>query len=267
MKMVASAKLRVAQNRAERFLPYRERVTEIMTNFLSSETDYVSPFSEQRETTAAAIVVISSNSSLCGAFNSNIIRLFNQTVNEYARLPKEKIYVYPIGKKVEDAILKEGGMTRGSYVALMEKPSFEGAKEMADLLMADFVNKKIDKVDILYTHLKNAASQIPLREQWLPLDLSTRRRETDKALIDYLVEPDKATILAELIPKYLRIQLYASILDSAAAEQAARTMAMQIATENADEILSDLTVQYNKQRQQAITNELLDIIGGSEALK
>ncbi|MDR0231855.1 MAG: F0F1 ATP synthase subunit gamma [Dysgonamonadaceae bacterium] len=266
MKMVSSAKLRVAQNRIENFLPYQQHLTSIMSNFLSSETDYISPLSIKREVNAVAIVVISSNSSLCGAFNSNIIKLLNQTIKDYPHIPKEKIYIYPIGKKVEDTIKKNGGIVQGSFIQLMDKPKFDDAKNIADNLIADFLSKKIDKVELLYNHFKNTASQVSTREQFLPIEL-TSQQNTKTISTDYIVEPDKITILEALIPKSLRIKLYAGILDSAAAEQAARTVAMQIATENANEILSDLTIQYNKQRQQAITSELLDIIGGSEALK
>jgi len=266
MKMVSSAKLRVAQNRIENFLPYQQHLTSIMSNFLSSETDYISPLSTKREVNAVAIVVISSNSSLCGAFNSNIIKLLNQTIKDYPHIPKENIYIYPIGKKVEDAIKKNGGIVQGSFIQLMDKPKFDDAKNIADNLIADFLSKKIDKVELIYNHFKNTASQVSTREQFLPIEL-TSQQNTKTISTDYIVEPDKITILEALIPKSLRIKLYASILDSAAAEQAARTVAMQIATENANEILSDLTIQYNKQRQQAITSELLDIIGGSEALK
>jgi len=267
MKMVSSAKLRVAQNQIERFSPYQQKLTEIMNDFLSSETDYVSPLSKKREVNAVAIIVISSNSSLCGAFNANIIKLLKQTLNVYSQIPKENIYLYPIGKKVEDTIKKEGLAIEGSYIQLMDKPNFEDAKNIADRLIQDFLDKKIDTVILLYNHFKSTASQVPTKEQFLPIELSVKQNDNDKTATDFIVEPDKITILEALIPKSLRIKLYASILDSAAAEQAARTVAMQIATENADEILSDLTVQYNKQRQQAITSELLDIIGGSEALK
>jgi len=266
MKMVSSAKLRVAQNRIDNFLPYQQHLTNIVNNFLSSETDYTSPLSIKREVNAVAIVVISSNSSLCGAFNSNIIKLLNQTIENYSDIHKENIYIYPIGKKVEDAVKKGGRSVRGSFVKLMEKPNFNEVKSIADTLIADFLDKKFDKVDLLYNHLKNTASQVPTKEAFLPIQL-TSQQSTNTFPTDYIVEPDKITILEALIPKLLRIKLYAAILDSAAAEQAARTIAMQIATENADEILSDLTVQYSKQRQQVITNELLDIIGGAEVQK
>ena len=267
MKMVSSAKLRVAQNRIENFLPYQQKLTEIMNSFLSSEMDYVSPLSAKREVNAVAVVAISSNSSLCGAFNSNVIKLLKQTLKEYSQIPKENIYLYPIGKKVEEAIKKEGLRTQGSFIHLMEKPNFEEAKNIADTLIEDFFNKKIDTVILLYNHFKSTACQLPTKDQFLPIEFTKEQYNTNHISIDYIVEPDNVTILEALIPKSLRIKLYASILDSAAAEQAARTVAMQIATENANEILSDLTIQYNKQRQQVITSELLDIIGGSEALK
>jgi len=266
MKMVSSAKLRVAQNQIENFLPYQQHLTSIMSNFLSSETDYTSPLSHKREVNAVAIVVISSNSSLCGAFNSNIIKLLNQTIKDYSHIPKENIYIYPIGKKVEEAVKKGGGIVQGSFVQLMDKPKFDEVKGIADALIADFLSKKIDKVELIYNHFKSTASQVPTREQFLPIQLASQQ-DTKTISSDYIVEPDKITILEALIPKSLRIKLFAGVLDSAAAEQAARMIAMQIATENAGEILSDLTIQYNKQRQQAITSELLDIIGGSEALK
>ncbi len=266
MKMVSSAKLRVAQNQIENFLPYQQHLTSIMNNFLSSETDYTSPLSIKRDVNAVAIVVISSNSSLCGAFNSNVIKLLNQTIKDYSHIPPEKIYIYPIGKKVEDAVIRNGGTVQGSFVDLMDKPKFDDAKDIADTLIADFLGKKIDKVELIYNHFKSTASQVSTREQFLPIQLASQR-DTKIISSDYIVEPDKITILESLIPKSLRIKLFAGILDSAAAEQAARMIAMQIATENAGEILSDLTIQYNKQRQQAITSELLDIIGGSEALK
>ncbi len=267
MKMVSSAKLRKAQYQIENFLPYERHLTEILNNFLSSETEYVSPLSETREVNALAIIVISSNSSLCGAFNSNIIRLLEQTIKEYSQVDPKNIYIYPIGKKVEEACKKAGRNVQGSYTSLMDKPNFDGAKIIADLLSNDFRKKRIDKAILLYNHFKSTSSQIPLIEQFLPIELSVKQTNNNSIAADYIVEPDKITILESLIPKSLRIKLYASILDSAAAEQAARTLAMQIATDNASEILEDLTIQYNKQRQQAITSELLDIIGGSETQK
>jgi F-type H+-transporting ATPase subunit gamma len=268
MKMVASAKLRKAQYQIERFLPYESRLTEILNSFLSSETgEFTSPLSEIREVKRVAIVALSSNSSLCGAFNSNIIHLVLNTIRKYQDQQCE-IAVYPIGKKVEETVKKLSLPVeiKGSYISLMDKPDFAGAKGIADQLIRDFLEKKIDRVELIYNHFKSTAIQIPTDEQFLPIDLSgkTSKREIPA---DYIIEPDRKTLLNTLIPKSLRSKIYAILLDSAAAEQAARTVAMQIATDNAGDILDGLTIQFNKQRQQAITSELLDIIGGSEALK
>ena len=269
MKMVASAKLRKAQYQIEGFLPYERQLKNILNNFLSgySEDEFSSIFAEVKAVQRVAVVVLSSNSSLCGAFNSNIIRNLNNCVQKYRDM-KCEIEVYPVGKKVEEAIRKQEipVKIRGSYTSLMDKPTFEGAKEIADSLMNDFLANKIDRVDLLYNHFKNTAIQIPTEEMFLPVDLS-KQRQAKSIPMDYLIEPDRKTLLESLIPRSLRSKIYAILLDSAAAEQGARVVAMQIATDNADEILDGLTIQYNKQRQQAITSELLDIIGGSEALK
>jgi F-type H+-transporting ATPase subunit gamma len=270
MKMVSSAKLRKAQYQIEEFLPYQSRLTNILNNFLSgySEDGFSSGLSDVREIQRIAIVVLSSNSSLCGAFNSNIIRNLQEWIKKYRNM-KCEISVYPVGKKVEEAVRK---LTipveiKGSYIPLMDKPNFEGAKEIADQLMNDFLAKKVDKVDLLYNHFKSTAVQVPTDETYLPIDFSAKQQEAKTIPTDYIIEPDRKTLLNSLIPRSLRSKIYAILLDSAAAEQAARTVAMQIATDNADEILDELTIQYNKQRQQSITSELLDIIGGSEALK
>jgi F-type H+-transporting ATPase subunit gamma len=269
MKMIASAKLRKAQYQIEQFLPYERRLSNILNDFLSgySEEDFSSVFSETREVKRVAVVVLSSNSSLCGAFNSNIIRHLHELIQRYRDLNCE-IEIYPVGKKIEEAVRKLTVPVeiKGSYTSLMDKPAFEGAKEIADMLMNDFLAKKIDRVDMLFNHFKNTAIQIPTEELFLPVDLS-KQREAKTVPTDFLIEPDRKTLLEKLIPRSLRSKIYAVLLDSAAAEHGARVVAMQIATDNADELLDELTIQYNKQRQQAITSELLDIIGGSEALK
>jgi F-type H+-transporting ATPase subunit gamma len=268
MKMVASAKLRKAQYQIERFLPYESRLTGILNRFLSSASEEFNlPLSKTREVKRVAIVALSSNSSLCGAFNSNIIKLLAKALEKYRELGCETV-VYPIGKKVEEAVRKETFPLEiaGSYFSLIDKPHFEGAKAIADRLIADFLVNKIDRVELIYNHFKSTAVQIPTEEVFLPVILPDQSNETGVPT-DYLVEPDRETLLNTLIPRSLRSKIYAILLDSAAAEQAARTVAMQIATDNADEILDGLTIQFNKQRQQAITSELLDIIGGSEALK
>ncbi|MCL1942158.1 MAG: F0F1 ATP synthase subunit gamma [Candidatus Azobacteroides sp.] len=267
MKMIASAKLRKAQGQIERFQPYQQRLNEILEDFLASETDFVSPFAEKRDLKSVAVVVISSNSSLCGAFNSNIIKLFEKEWAAYRDLLRENGSIYPIGRKIYNAVVKMGLKPEGDYFELSEKPDFEGAKAIMDLLMADFLAKKIDRVELIYTHFKSTSSQQLVCEQLLPIVLPDKKTGTTIQATDYIVEPDKASVIASLLPKSLRSKLYAAILDSAAAEHAARTVAMQIATDNAADLLDELIVQYNKTRQQAITSELLDIVSGSEALK
>ena len=270
MKMVASSKLHKAHSLIERFLPYERRVANILNDFLSgfSEDNGISSaFAEVRTIQRVAIVVLSSNSSLCGAFNSNIIRIFNEKIRTYHDQNCE-IEIYPVGKKIETVARKLTVPVeiRGSYVSLMDKPNYEGAKEIADSLIKDFIARKIDRVDLIYNHFKSTGIQVPTEALYLPVDLSSGK--AGKAIpTDYLIEPDRQTLVESLIPTSLRSKIYAVLLDSSAAEHAARTVAMQIATDNADEILGDLTIQYNKQRQQSITSELLDIIGGSEALK
>ncbi|MDR0546687.1 MAG: F0F1 ATP synthase subunit gamma [Dysgonamonadaceae bacterium] len=268
MKMVASANLRKAQSRIEGFLPYQQKLDEMFQAFVSSVTDFESNLKEEREIRRVAIVVFSSNSGLCGAFNSNILKLLKETLLKYKHLPHEAIEIYPVGKKIEDQVRRMNLPYKimGSYIEWMDKPDFTGAKTIANELINNFLNKKIDKVDLLYNHFKSAGVQVPTAGQYLPVILQPA--DTNNSIsIDYIVEPDKATILHSLLPKSLHSKIYAVALDSAAAEQAARVVAMQIATDNAGDLLDGLTIQYNKQRQQVITSELLDIIGGSEALK
>jgi F-type H+-transporting ATPase subunit gamma len=269
MKMVASAKLRRAQYKIDSFLPYQQRLNEMLRSFLASISGFETHLAEEREVKRVALVGFSSNSSLCGAFNSNIIKLLKETIDRYKHLGYDNIEIYPVGKKVEEQIRKAAlpCPVMGSYIEWMEKPHFEGAKQVADILIQRFLQHRIDKVELLYNHSKTTAVQVLTREQYLPISLNLGQLSASPVQTDYIIEPDKETVLQSLLPKSLHSKMYAVLLDSAAAEQGARVVAMQIATDNAGEILDELTIQYNKQRQQAITSELLDIIGGSEALK
>lgn len=284
MKMVASAKLRKAQSKIDGFLPYQLKLNDMLRSFLASVPDFETNLAAERPLKRIALIALSSNSSLCGAFNSNIIRRLKETIQQYKHLDYKNIEIYPIGKKIEEQIRKAAlpCPIMGSFVELMETPQFDGAKQIADTLIQSFLQHTIDRVEILYNHAKTTAVQLPTTEQYLPLRLNapseTPNANADLSATptpattpipptDYLVEPDRQTLLQTLLPKSLHSKIYAVLLDSAAAEQGARVVAMQIATDNASEILDGLTIQYNKQRQQSITNELLDIIGGSEALK
>ena len=270
MKMVASAKLHKAQGAITNMLPYERSLHRLFTNFLSGG-DVQSCYTVAREVKRIALVVFSSNSSLCGGFNANVIKHTTQWLDEHQSLGKEQILIYPVGKKVADALVKQGYAVQGDFQHLADKPSFAEASALAQQLMDMFEKGKVDRVELLYNHFKSTASQILTHEVYLPLQTcppEDRREEGSrehKEETDYILEPSREELLATLLPKVLRMKLYTVLLDSNASEHAARTMAMQIATDNADDLLQELTLMYNKTRQQAITNELLDIVGGSMA--
>jgi len=261
MKMVSSAKLRKAQKTIENFLPYEQRLNRILNSFLSAEEDTSSVFSEIREVERVAIVVFSSNSSLCGGFNTNVAKRLTQTIEKYRTLGHEHILVFPVGKKVAKACRKLGFEPEANFEKMADKPSYDAALSLADDLIQLFQNKDIDRVELIYHHFVSKSTQILTSETLLPIQLNKPEKGT--VALDYIVEPDRKTLMDELIPKVIRLKIYTALLDSSASEHAARTMAMQIATDNADDILQELSLLYNKSRQQAITNELLDILGGS----
>ena len=267
MKMVASAKLHKAQGAITNMLPYERRLHGLLTNLLSGG-DILS-WNTPREVKRVALVVFSSNSSLCGGFNANVIKHACAWLDEHKALGIENILVYPIGKKVADALLKQGYSVQGDYQHMADKPSFAEASVLAQQLMDMFKKGEVDRVELLYNHFKSTASQILTHEVYLPFLSSHEEKLSDEESrteeIDYILEPSREELLTMLLPKVLRMKLYTALLDSNASEHAARTMAMQIATDNADELLQELTLMYNKTRQQAITNELLDIVGGSMA--
>lgn len=267
MKMVASAKLHKAQGAIENMLPYQRKLNKILTNFLSADLPVESPFCVERPVKRVAIVAFSSNSSLCGAFNANVLKMFLQTVGEYRELGQDNILIYPVGKKIEEAVKKLGFFPQGSYQKLADKPSYDEAAALAKLLMELFLEKNIDRVELIYHHFKSMGVQELLRERYLPIDLSAVQNDEERGGVvnDYIIEPSAAQLVADLIPQVLSQKIFTAALDSNASEHAARTLAMQIATDNANELIQELTKQYNKTRQQAITNELLDIVGGSMA--
>lgn len=267
MKMVASAKLHKAQGAIENMLPYQRKLNKILTNFLSADVSVESPYTVERPVRRVAVVAFSSNGSLCGSFNANVLKMFLQTVGEYRELGQDNILVYPIGRKIEEAVKKMGFFPQGSYQQLVDKPHYDEAAELAHTLMHLFLNKEIDRVELIYHHLKSVGVQLLLRERYLPIDLSSaENREADNKVVnDYIVEPSAEQLITDLIPQVLSQKIYTAAVDSNASEHAARTLAMQVATDNANELIQELTKQYNKTRQQAITNELLDIVGGSMA--
>lgn len=295
MKMVASSKLHHAQTMIENMLPYETMLEHILKTFLASEADATTIYSVERPVKRVALVVYASNSSLCGGFNANVIRLLQRILDEYSELGKDNIVVYPIGRKVAEKAAKMGLHVAGDFTGLADKPNVKQCIEIARELGQKFASGEIDRVEMVYHHFKSAGSQILTRKKFLPIDISEelkrdktrdlnstvtsrqaqeylkrnavaseQKQEDVHPLNDnFLVEPDIHTVLSKLMPKFLHLMLYTALLDSLASEHAARMVAMQTATDNADEILRDLNLQYNKSRQQAITSELLDIVGGS----
>ena len=273
MKMVASAKLHKAQGAIENMLPYERKLNKILTNFLSADLPVESPYIKAREVKRVAIVAFSSNTSLCGAFNANVIKMLLQTVGEFRTLGQDNILIFPVGKKVDEAVKRLGFEPQETSPTLSDKPSYQEASELAHRLMEMYVSGEIDRVELIYHHFKSKGVQILLRETYLPIDLTRVVDEEEKQkeeevqggdiANDYIIEPSAEELIANLIPTVLSQKLFTAAVDSNASEHAARTLAMQVATDNANELIQDLTKQYNKSRQQAITNELLDIVGGS----
>ena len=297
MKMVASSKLHHAQVAIQNMLPYEELLEHILKSFLAAEAEAQTVFDQERPVKRAALVVFSSNSSLCGGFNGNVIKMMTHAVDTYAeQIGRENVEIYPIGRKVYEKASKMGLNVQGEYSALADKPNVQQCIDIAMELGEKFYEGKIDKVELIYHHFKSAGSQVLTRKTFLPIDIESElnadherdltsviatkesqeylrkrgERETEKKQEDvkplndnFIVEPDMNTVLTELIPKMAHLMLYTALLDSNASEHAARMVAMQTATDNADELLRQLNLQYNKSRQQAITNELLDIVGGS----
>lgn len=298
MKMVASSKLHHAQTAIENMLPYENMLEHILKTFLVSAPDVELPFDQERPVKKVALIVFSSNSSLCGGFNANIIKTMLHAIDEYRKqgLTNDDIIIYPIGRKVEEKVRKLGLRSAGSFVHLADKPNSAQCRDISVEAGTMFLEGKVDKVELIYHHFKSAGSQVLTRRTFLPIDLhddvgadndrdltsnlatkksqeylknrnrqeEEREQTTVKPLNDnFLVEPDLKTVLTELVPKELHLMVYTALLDSNASEHAARMVAMQTATDNADELLRELNLQYNKSRQAAITSELLDIVGGS----
>ncbi len=273
MKMVASAKLHKAQGAIENMLPYERKLNKILTNFLSADLPVESPYIKAREVKRVAIVAFSSNTSLCGAFNANVIKMLLQTVGEFRTLGQDNILIFPVGKKVDEAVKRLGFEPQETSPTLSDKPSYQEASELAHRLMEMYVSGEIDRVELIYHHFKSMGVQILLRETYLPIDLTRVVDEEEKQkeeevqggeiANDYIIEPSAEELIANLIPTVLSQKLFTAAVDSNASEHAARTLAMQVTTDNANELIQDLTKQYNKSLQQAITNELLDIVGGS----
>lgn len=267
MKMVASSKLHRAQQAIESMRPYERQLTRIMSTFVGSmEGEVDTAYAAQRDVKRVVIVLFTSNSSLCGGYNANAVKAFVKKVEEYRSHDIEVCRVYAMGKKAAEAVGKLKNFDLVDKSALLDHPSYQEAAKVASELMDLYVKGDIDEVDLIYHHFKSAGTQILTTETFLPIDLhadSTENGATNN--LNFIVEPSMGDVVNQLIPKSLHLRLYTALLDSLASEHAARVIAMQVATDNADDLLRELTLTYNKTRQQAITNELLDIAGGSAA--
>lgn len=266
MKMVASSKLHRAQQSIESMRPYEYRLDKMMSTFVASlEGNVDSPYAVQRDIHRVALVLFTSNSSLCGGFNGNAIKAFRKKVENFQEQGVEVVKVFAVGKKGIEAVRKMKLNNVEEFSTLLEHPSYDVSSKIAAELMLLFSQGTIDKAELVYHHFKSAASQILTEETFLPITFSQEDLPTTgkSYALDYIIEPSSAYIIDKLIPKTLYLKIYTALLDSLASEHAARIIAMQVATDNADELLRELKLTYNKTRQQAITTELLDIVGGS----
>lgn len=333
MKMVAAAKLQKAQMAIQNMLPYERRLHSMLIDLMGAMNisaaasedgsvrgsgsaergfgqsgdrlslsnrhdlagmDGAYSLMAQREVRKVAIVAFASNSSLCGAFNSNAIREATAVINEYraSGLGDADITVYSVGRKMAEAMKKLGFPSPADFTKMSDSPSYEAASALAQELLDGFVSGRFDKVELVYNHYKSTSSQPTIRQTYLPLSLAdatadiqvgkitdsasesdTNRvaepvgapvvRQGSPTTEDLIVEPSKEALIATLLPKVIRLRIFTTLLDSAAAEHAARTVAMQLATDNGNDLLQELTLEYNKGRQQKITSEILDLVGGS----
>ncbi|MBQ6176409.1 MAG: ATP synthase F1 subunit gamma [Bacteroidales bacterium] len=276
MKLVASAKLRKAQQTIEGMRPYEQKLQGMLDHLVASGAkvsgEYTRTPAEGAGKLRVALVAFASNSSLCGAFNANAVRLTQETIRSYG---EADVTVYSIGRKMADSMRKAGHPSPADYQKLADKPAYAPAAELAEQLMADFLAGRLDRIDLVYNHFVSSGKQVPVRETLLPMgEIPGQARNEDESApslipgltrdLDYILEPSASALLADLLPKSLRLKFYTALLDSNASEHAARTVAMQTATDNGEDLLQELTLQYNKSRQQKITSEILDLAGGSQ---
>ncbi len=274
MKMVASAKLHKAQAAIGNMLPYEQRLSRILADLLAvseqpaGAVQHIPKFSaKKREHTdrtggeigRVAVVAWSSNSSLCGGFNAAVIRKTLAVVKKWEQ-DGAKVTVFSVGRKMADAMRKAGYPSPEDYTKLADTPSYEGAAALADTLIAAFDEGRFDRVELVYNHFHSTASQPTRHEVYLPFSVENI---PEAAPEDFLVEPSREELIAQLVPTFQRLRIYTTLLDANAAEHAARTVAMQTATDNGNNLLQELTLEYNKSRQQKITSEILDLVGGT----
>ena len=262
MKMVASAKLHKAQSAIEGMLPYQQSLKRTLDELLKQarlEADIM----EARPVKRVTLVCIASNSSLCGGFNANAIREARARLAALKEQEVEEITVLSVGRKMAEAMRKAGYPSPEDFTGLSAKPSYEAAAELSDRLVEDFREGRTDRVELIYNHFVSTAVHKTVCEAYLPMDAPVPA-EGEEVEDEYIIEPDKEELLSVLVPKILKLKIYTVLLDAAAAEHAARTVAMQTATDNAEDLLQELSLEYNKSRQAKITAEILDLAGGMQ---
>lgn len=272
MKMVASAKLHRAQSAVENIRIYYKQLYSLYARLASAEKDPDREYTKSRGGRGKiAVVVVSSNSGMCGAFNANVLKELHAVMGD---LPKERWLLFPVGKKVREAMVKAGYTVAGNFDHLVDKLKVEHSEELSTRMMELFRTGEVERVEVVYHHFKSMASQKLIRETYLPFSLEGADSEAGEGALERalqegvevdntILEPNRTELLNSLLPVLLHVKLRTIFLDSFASEQGARTVAMQMASDNANEILDNLQMEYNKLRQQGITMELLDIIGGS----
>jgi F-type H+-transporting ATPase subunit gamma len=275
MKMVSAAKLRKAQDAIVQMRPYADKLDEILTNISSNpDSDTDNKYAGRKNKERILIIAITSNRGLCGGFNSNVVKkttdLIGQTFKEYSR--RSHVDVIAIGKKAVDGLKSKGIKTSGSYIEIYDKLSYTAVSEIAQSVMDRYSDGSYDHVELVYNQFKNAAVQELVSRQFLPVEIKMdNNQQTGNGKkgfkADYIFEPSLQTIVSKIIPQSLKIQFYKAMLDSVASEHGARMTAMHKATDNASMLIRELKLQYNKARQASITNEILEIVSGANAMK
>lgn len=265
MKMVAAAKLRKAQDRIIQMRPYAKKLNELIAQVSEgTEVGENSPFTQVREVNNVLVILVTSDRGLCGAFNSNVIKAAISHIQE--NFADKNVTILPLGKKGGEAFIRRGLNVNQKHIEIFHNLTFDAAKVVAEEVMTDFAGAKFDEVVLIFNEFKNVATQIIRTEKLLPL-VNNVEKDSKTSNVDYIFEPTEEEILLELIPKSIKMQLFKSLLDSNASEHGARMTAMDKATENGGDLLKALKIEYNRSRQAAITKEILEIVGGAEALK
>jgi F-type H+-transporting ATPase subunit gamma len=263
MKLVSAAKLRRAQTAIEGMSHYSDKLNGMLASFLSSSTGFTTELTAERDCKKVTLIAVASDTGLCGTFNANIINKVRAVLDGY-KTSNTEVEIYTVGKKMYNAVKKLGYTPREELMPQSSAPKYNDIATVARELIERFRSGGTDRVEVVYSHFKSAAKQEPVDEVLLPVELKMANDEA-VAAVDYIVEPGRDELLQALVPKVVEMRLFTALLDAVAAEHAARVLAMQVATDNATDLISQLTLEYNKGRQQAITNEMLDIVSGSGA--